>query len=410
MNKKSSNCQFGKFDITPKFNTELYPLDGVKHTTKAFTSRLECNFIIFEVSRTALFFLLSLDLIWINKRIKNSIQVGLEKKLKKEIQLVITTTHTHASPNISTDNLNSGDAKYEEFLVNEIIAFFNHHHLCYKTCKVSSKKIRTDFSVSRRKKVLTLLNLLKFNWKGNYRNRPNYKTKIYEFLSVFKFFDEQDELIGILINYPSHPTLYRESMFDSDFPGSIRRQVNDFFDKEIPILFLQGFSGDIKPNITENLCKKSFKNLLNFPDCISFKKKHLPEEINNFSQKISNHVITENGNSEKQMIYASNKEDILKIKIKDTSYEVSISLFKLNNELKFLCFGAEVLNSIEYLIRKKDAPFFLVSCANGMFGYIYDSNKIPEGGYEIDRANQDFGIVPGYFLVEENLNSLISRL
>jgi len=58
----------------------------------------------------------------------------------------------------------------------------------------------------------------------------------------------QGRIIGIMVNYSSHPTItFPLHKISADFPGAIRKVVQNSLGDDIPILYLQGASGNLSP-------------------------------------------------------------------------------------------------------------------------------------------------------------------
>ena len=75
--------------------------------------------------------------------------------------------------------------------------------------------------------------------------------------TVLYFEDMQGELIGVIHNNASHSTCVENSnFFSADFPGEARRLIRKEFSDSLPVLYLQGASGDTSP---WDLIDKGFK-------------------------------------------------------------------------------------------------------------------------------------------------------
>ena len=52
----------------------------------------------------------------------------------------------------------------------------------------------------------------------------------------------------MLWNFACHPVMYHSPMnVSAHFPGDVRKELREIL-SDIPVVFLQGFSGDIRPN------------------------------------------------------------------------------------------------------------------------------------------------------------------
>jgi hypothetical protein len=61
---------------------------------------------------------------------------------------------------------------------------------------------------------------------------------------------DDDQVLGVIWHYTCHPTaVVPENVISSDYPGAVRRALREQFG-EIPCVFVQGFCGNIRPNMT----------------------------------------------------------------------------------------------------------------------------------------------------------------
>ena len=77
---------------------------------------------------------------------------------------------------------------------------------------------------------------------------PNPSERIERRLRLWTFCDEDGQPLAILWQVACHPTGNPDyTAVSSDFVGAVRSRLHAEIDRPIPILFLQGFSGDIQP-------------------------------------------------------------------------------------------------------------------------------------------------------------------
>jgi hypothetical protein len=71
---------------------------------------------------------------------------------------------------------------------------------------------------------------------------------------------DDGKAIGVIWHYTCHPTAVTpDNVVSSDYPGAVRRALRKQFG-EIPCVFVQGFCGDIRPNMRGSERKASFRD------------------------------------------------------------------------------------------------------------------------------------------------------
>jgi neutral ceramidase len=81
--------------------------------------------------------------------------------------------------------------------------------------------------------------------------QPNFKGMRDETIRMFLASAEANRVkpLGVLWNYACHPvSTYPDDTISSDYPGTVRRLLRERFQEDLPVVFLPGFSGNIRPN------------------------------------------------------------------------------------------------------------------------------------------------------------------
>ena len=112
---------------------------------------------------------------------------------------------------------------------------------------VYSESESEGISISRRKQAWGFWK--RFILTKSMRIFPNSKSPIDSTIRTFKFIDKRTgKSVSILWNFACHPVMYHNPKnITSHFPGDIRIGIRKEFEN-IPVIFLQGFSGDVRPN------------------------------------------------------------------------------------------------------------------------------------------------------------------
>lgn len=83
-----------------------------------------------------------------------------------------------------------------------------------------------------------------FNSKLEWRQEPNPDGSSDKALSVVELVGEDNEPIGVYMNYSMHPiNFYLSGVLSADFPGEAARYIEQLFDNKTVAVFSQGASG-----------------------------------------------------------------------------------------------------------------------------------------------------------------------
>src|SRR5205823_2249450 len=104
-------------------------------------------------------------------------------------------------------------------------------------CHVDYRTGAADHAINRRRP----------GWRG-VRRAPNPAGPRDETLHLLTFSDPTDRPLAVLWSYACHPVGFPTvTRVSADFPGVVRRALREAHGAELPVLFLQGFAGDVRP-------------------------------------------------------------------------------------------------------------------------------------------------------------------
>ncbi|MFX0072058.1 MAG: hypothetical protein ACFFAO_13300 [Candidatus Hermodarchaeota archaeon] len=191
--------------------------------------------------------LLSLDLLKVPLSIANYIK----KKICSEIdnikpeQILIHSIHTHSAPDLTGEfyytgsflkgamfGMNRND-KYVIYLIERIVQLTKTLFSKLIPCKITWKKkiFNPELVINRRHPTITA--------------KPE--------LGVILFKNiENNEKIGLIINYACHPVTlsYENSKMSADYPGRIIHHINELTNNKIKAVYFNGPSADLNPITT----------------------------------------------------------------------------------------------------------------------------------------------------------------
>ena len=180
---------------------------------------------------------------------------------------------------------------------------------------------------------------------------PNPETFIDSKIRLFQFSDSNSgELLSIMWNFACHPVMHHSpNHLSAHFPGEIRLHLRHQWAENLPILFLQGFSGDVRPHNVGH--SKSIKGRLlaylnGVPEFQSFNQRTYKEWI----EKLTKSVDTCLKSTGKVISEGSIKANKVKVPLHhlmttDLQKSVSFQVVKLTADIIILGVSAEVVSS-----------------------------------------------------------------
>lgn len=245
----------------------------------------------------------------------------------------------------------------------------------------------------------------RFDNKGNilglFANRyvgmfPNFKEPIDNATNIF-LFCEQTKPKFCLVWHCCHPVSRRErNIYSADYISIIRKSIRKRFG-EMPVIFANGPSGDIRPC----LLKKRFNNLPdwylnrkftepNYSDELYVDKAH-EEAIESlkFRGKFSN-------------IIPKVKKSLLRV----IGYkEIEVKTIFFGEQIGLCLLPFEVSHRYNNIAQKKGV--FIASCSNDVLGYLPHETQLNYGGYEVDKSREIMGLAKRIFVRDDDLYNVL---
>ena len=199
-------------------------------------------------------------------------------------------------------------------------------------------------------------------------------------------------------SYACHPNIYpSKSSVSADFPGAVRACVRAAMRADVPVLFFQGFGGDLRPAVygrTRNLRERC----LRFINRGSFGQLTL-QECRGWGESLGREVVA-------TMARAAAKP-LGQLEVREASVPLSqliagcasdrvIALRRLTlaPDVHLFFVSAEVVCEYALWLRSEVGAGIIcaVGCAAGVFGYLPTQQMIAEGGYESAGFFRSFGL------------------
>ena len=409
-----------KIEITPK---KYLPLAGLHRLNspsfKKIDDPLEINAILLNYKKENVVFL-SADTLYVTDAIKKKIlQIVNKNHNLSDKQLFFGSTHTHYAPFLDKDkpHLGSVDTSYEFFFINSCIKAIDELF----TKKMSKVEINynqnsIDLNINRRKiawdenyvlnkyllKVLRKIgsttlsrifsNFNRWFFKREMRMFPNPSGITDKNIYTLTIKKKDNTIVGIIWSYACHLVSYPKAMnVTSHFPGTARNSLRDKINQEnLPVVYFQGFSGNIRPTSFEDMNSLKSKILLKlngYPRFSDYSLGSYESWTNRLNQCFINTIISSKGVIVNPKIQCANYKipisKMLKMRIKK---DILITFQSINLGSQYCILGVSGEPAAEYVLLLKqyfsDFKIIPVGCLSGTFGYIPTSAMIKEGGYE----------------------------
>ncbi len=347
---------------------------------------------IFVISVDSLFFPVSL--------LESALQLlrpALELKVE---QFLLCASHTHYAPHLDEDKpqLGTVDIRYREFVVKQLVKLIA--GLCgqrlVETCLSYCRLDIQGLSVQRRQKVWRLLWRV-FPWRI-IRMVPNLEAKIDTAAHLLYFREiNSGKQIAALWSWACHPVLYHSAKsLTAHFPADVRNYLRQR--EDLPVLYLQGFSGDIRPrqiaaarSLGEKLCRL-VNGSLGF---IDFTQETYTEWVAELFGQLNHSPETEDTLLAITPFVRRQELKLSEIWNGGSPVdEVILQALFLDQNTVLLTVSAEVVSGYSLKLKElfPQLRIIPVGCTGSVFGYWPTRAMLVEKGYEVDGFKANFSL------------------
>lgn len=408
MNSQSLYGASATIDITPTEEVELGCAQGGE-ASWSIGDPVEMNFLALRSEGESPVILVSVDVLYVGPLLEGMI-VESFRGLPRE-RVFIAATHTHAAPMTDPTKpmLGTPDPLYLAALPKRIqkVADYLMEDSSYRPVILKAAKGHGHHSINRRR------------WKkgesgqpGSMQLEPNPKGLTDETITVLEAVDEDGSLRAFVWNYACHPVAYpRGSTVSAHFPGVLRQQVRREQGRQVPVLFFQGFSGNIRPLF-----------LTNFPalrvHVWTLLRKHRlavptwrPSKFESYSKwadSLAELTLRISGRSRQIKVQPPT---VARVEMEGSLFvsplprPVVFQAIRIGEEFSMVGVSAEPVAEYAGMVRKDFQTRFTmpVGCLDTPFGYAPTQNMIAERGYESERFLEHFELEELNPDVQENM-------
>lgn len=372
-------------DITPK---QPCALAGNQFRLRPFTSihdSLEMNAAVFSDSARAVL-LVSIDSLYAGPDLKLHVQKEALKRLSiPPSNVVVCASHTHFAPSLDRTKPRLGGvaSEYLEMVLDRATGLINAlAEQKPRRVTIRSAVTVTDRAVNRRRywpyPVLTRAGP---RW-GSIVLAPSPDKYCENRTRSLWIHGDDGTLLATIWNYACHPVCFPGTdAVSSEYPGVVRAAVRERAGANVPVLFLQGFCGDIRPHVAARRSASTFlKTVVIGPRFGTFDAdgwKHWASGIvdavlrgKELAQETSlNGVDVKTNTLPVREIFSGTA----------TPDKIELHGVSLGPDLRFLTVSAEPVAELGLFVAENT---ILVGYEGDIFGYLPTDAMIPEGGYE----------------------------
>ncbi len=376
----------GSVDITPR---RPVMLGGYNKRTAPFTAiagRLEANVLLIKGPSSRVV-IVSTDLLYPGETLRARLieELGLTEDGD---ELFFCASHTHFAPMTapSMPRLGVADDEYVQYVATRLTGLIKSIEHQGEPFVCNYHEGRANHSMNRRlvRFRVTRSGLAKSSGLG-----PNPIGDRDESVRILEFTRPNGKPGAILWNYACHPTDFPEFLQVSpEYPGIVRSRLRAEFG-DIPILFMQGFAGDVRPPFSGRSAGivGLLRRVLVGPQF----RKPLDSEWENWSNSLADSVVS----------FARSVPRILKIDslmtkrvhVPENEFAAGGSgnkslIWHLVDCGSFRIVGINAEPVVKYrrLLERvlSEKPLLTAGCIDQPICYLPTDNMIPERGYEVE--------------------------
>ena len=335
--------------------------------------------------------ILTADLLFVTTELKARLLDAVGARLGvDEASLLVAASHTHTAPGVdpSKPRLGACDPNYTaRVAVRGAELLGRLASIDPVSCHVDYRTGSADHAINRRRP----------GYRGM-RNAPNPAGPRDETVHLVTFSDPTDRPLAVLWSYACHPIGFPgTTRVSADFPGVVRRALREAHGAELPVLFLQGFAGDVRPRETGPTRRfgRRLVELVVGPLFAPFSAAEYAAWAGGLAERVVG-VARGALRTRRSVVPVCRRERIaLSALVAGATggREVSFQRVSLDPAFHFLAVSAEPVTAYGALLRRMCPGAVLpVGYIDSVFGYLPTATMLGERGYEDSGFMPPFGL------------------
>jgi hypothetical protein len=389
----------GTADITPE---AALPLAGSEIRTGVFrrvADRLEANALVLRQDGPPVVFV-SVDLMFVGPELRTGVLSRLGGAVPDEC-LFFAASHTHFAP--ATDDrrprLGRLDHRYLEQTADRIGTLVaGLLHASPTPVTVAYRHGQADHSMNRRLRAAWHLSR-RGPRIGAVVTAPNPAGPRDESLHLLQVSDPAGAPVALIWSYACHPVAFpRPLEVSADFPGRARRRLRERLAPALPVLFWQGFAGDIRP--PELVRSSSFvaraQRLLLGPRFGRFTEAEWEAWADSLAARVTDTATGAEPRALTGPIHAARETRPLRDFVfgAPAGRTVTFHTLRFGSDVTVAGISAEVVTEYGPLVRRTFHPSTVIPVGyiDDVYGYLPVERMLGEGGYEASWFLEPFAL------------------
>jgi hypothetical protein len=417
--ERSANlfARAASFDVTPKDRpVRLAGYASRRAPVSKVLDPIEVSVVLLEDS-TQRCLIFSFDLMIVGAELQDVILARLERLGFRPDEVVLLASHTHYAP--GTDRACAPLGPPDVEFVGHLAAAAE--ELVRQLQRARPSEIRMDLHQGHLKHSINRRRHWPFPTFGRtYGFRltsislaPNPSGPKDERATVLLLRNAEDgRVFAVIWHYTCHATaVVPENVISADYPGAVRRALREHFG-DIPCVFVQGFCGDVRPDIAiaaprtdlRQRLRRAIRAIASGPTFAS----PSAEDWTRWSRSMAARVvaIAQRG-PVRSFSPASLQTGSAAISLQDffagstPDKMLAARIVRMGEELEIVALSAEANVEWQRILDEADpVPAGRIRLYAGylgaLFGYLPTAEQVPEGGYEVEGFQPLFGL-SGHF-------------
>jgi hypothetical protein len=383
-------------DITPIGPTSLGGYLGTNRSG-AVRELLEANLLALKDSNDEVTLIVSLDLLYPGRIVRSALTDAAPSL--RDDQLFLAASHTHSAP--MTDDtkptIGYADPEYLEFLCDKLTSatrsMLESPHWVDGSVRAGSTE--AHHSINRRSKrgIVVSPPAIRLN---QYVMAPNAYGATDETVTAMLLVSAGGKPAAIVWNYACHPVSYPESReVAAHFPHVVREVLRAKFSMPgLPVLFLQGFSGNTRPSSSVRVPNNLFERALRRKRFGVMSHELYMSWAGSLASFVASACESAQPSRGNRINSARSVLSSRSLVLGGNERPVSFHSLGFGPDISIVGVSAEVVAEYAPIVRKmaQTTNVMCVGCIDDTFGYAPTSKIAAEGGYEGGGFCEPFGL------------------
>ncbi len=386
-------------EITPPAGLKMAGYSARKELSKGVMDPLFVRSLVLRSGRRSIGFVVY-DLINIFNRSINE-ELTAEIRATTGIdEVIFIAIHTHAGPVLKNAEKIDSLPEYAREICDRTVLAMNEAWESLEPVRLGVGYGTVDLNYNRIKELPD--GRVKMIWENPDKEPLG---PVEQTVCVVKMDNLKGQTRVLLVNYACHPVILGSDnlLYSPDYPGAMRREVQDSHPDKPLCIFINGACGDLNPYFADE------------NDRPAERVREVGRELAREVIEVAGSIVTEQDTS---AINISWKKDYIPARVRwdlEQSLDVPLSLVLITPEIGFVGLPGEFFSSFQGMLREKSPLKHLIVAGytNGNFKYFPTIQAAVLGGYGAnDRATL---VRPGtgeHMVIEAlvGLNELLGRL